>query len=264
MPIMEYKTVPAEFRTVGDQGEYEGHFAVFGNVDDGMDVIMPGAFSKTIVERRGRIRPFFMHDMARPMGPPPEMLAEDSTGLIAKGRMTLANSDVRNVWELMKDGALPEGSIGFQTIPDRTEYNQDGVRLLQEVKLFEYSFVPLGMNPLTSVAAIKALRGGEAQTEAYLNILSDVLGELKVGRMLSAANLEKIRATHSAMSDVMGILAELIAAAAPEDGKSHHPAEGDEAAPETSSKVHHPDHAKMQIWLMDAQLELAKHGVYVS
>jgi hypothetical protein len=54
----------------------------------------------------------------------------------------------------MKDGALREGSYGFRTV--KSDFDDNGLRHLYEVELFEISPVPLGMNALTNVQAIKA------------------------------------------------------------------------------------------------------------
>jgi HK97 family phage prohead protease len=151
---MDYKIVAAEFKAQGDQGVYEGYFSVFGNVDDGGDVIHPGAFAKTIQERGRRVKVFYAHDWNKLIGPPPEVLMEDSKGLFARGRLTLDSFWGREVWALMKDGALTEGSIGYEAV--KFDYDESGIRNLREVKLYEISPVPLGMNALTELRAVKA------------------------------------------------------------------------------------------------------------
>ena len=227
---MEYKAVSAEYKAKGDKGEFEGYFSVFNNVDDGGDIIRPGAFKKTIAERGKRIKPYYMHDIAKLLGPAPDVLEEDSTGLLAKGRLTLGNSWARDVWELIKDDALEEGSIGYIPIYDKTDW-VDGVRIMKEIELWEYSFVPLGMNALTSVQAVKSLRLDPAAREQSLfGIAMDALAEIKAGRVISASNLEKLRAALVALDEV-------IKAAEPEaseeDEKAHHSAEPEAAM------VHH-------------------------
>lgn len=157
--MFEYKSAPTEFKTSGDKGEYEGHFNVFSNVDDCNDIVHPGAFAKTIIERGRRVKVFYAHDFMRPIGPPPHTLKEDTVGLFAAGKLTLESFWGREAWVLMKDGALTEGSIGY--FPIKWDWEQD-VRNLREVKLIEISPVPLGANPLTDVSAVKML--GRART----------------------------------------------------------------------------------------------------
>lgn len=193
-PTLEFKTIPAEFKAGKEEGVYEGYFSIFGNVDDGLDVILPGAFTKTLAERAKRIKVFFGHDWAKLIAPPPTEIYEDSKGLYAKGRLTLGSFWGREAWELMKDGALTEGSIGFMTIPGQVTWRDNGIREIAEVKLFEISPVPLGMNPLTEVQAIKALRG--ANPARYLDTLTALLAELKAGARHSKADVEMLNQIH--------------------------------------------------------------------
>ncbi len=156
---LEYKATPVEFKAEGDEGIFEGHFAVFGNVDDGGDIAMPGMFEKTLAENKHRVKVFYQHDWSKLIAPPPNTLVEDRKGLFAKGKLVLDSFWGNESWVLMKAGALTEGSFGFRTITDEINREDDGkrIRKLLEVKLFEISPVPLGMNPLTSVEAVKAL-----------------------------------------------------------------------------------------------------------
>lgn len=191
---MEYKAGPAEYKVLGDKGEYEGYFGITGNIDDGTDIIESGSYKKTIAERRNRILPMYMHDWEKLLGPPPDVIEEDSTGLYIKGRLTLASFWAgQMVWPLLQDGALKEGSIGFETIAGKVDYEPNGVRRIRELKLYEYSFVPLGMNPLTQVQAIKALRQHGGDTEAMLQY---VLAEMKAGARHSRADTEALNAIH--------------------------------------------------------------------
>jgi len=159
MPEMEYKIAPTEFKAVGDLGQYEGYFSVIGNLDDGNDIIEPGAFLKTIGERGKRVKVFYAHDWTKLIGPPPTTLREDSHGLFAAGQLVLDSFWGKEAWALMKANALTEGSIGYEAV--KFEFENAGsigpmIRHLKEVRLFEISPVPLGMNALTEIRAVKA------------------------------------------------------------------------------------------------------------
>lgn len=231
-PTMEYKALPLEMKATGDQGEYEGHFAIKNNEDDGGDVLHDGSFHKTIAERGSRVKVFYAHDWTRLLGPTPHTLKEDSLGLYAAGRLTLDTTDGANTWALLKDNALNEGSIGYSAVkydyeerPNKTDMWQPPIRHLREVKLFEISFVPLGMNPLTSVQSVKAAlmqMAGHASTEPfeqYLRTLTAVAEELKTGRVLSAANKEKVESAIGALQSALDALNGLISSAAAEPEK---------------------------------------------
>jgi len=225
---MEYKSFTAEFKAAGDTGDYEGHFAIFNNVDDGGDKIYPGAFEKTIRENGKRVKVFYAHDWEKLIGPAPTVLQEDRVGLYAKGRLTLDSFWGKEVWALMKDGALNEGSIGYSAVKFDFEQTPAGdgpgdmIRNLRECKLYEVSPVPLGMNPLTDLSALKSLfTSGQATPAQQLEAMQHAAQALKAGRVLSAANLEKARETLSALQAAIDNLNQLIAAAEPEPQKAH-------------------------------------------
>ncbi|MBX3056919.1 MAG: HK97 family phage prohead protease [Anaerolineae bacterium] len=214
---MEHKTTPVEFKASKEPGRYAGYFSVFGNIDDGGDIIHQGAFSKTIAERRNRIKLFYAHDWEKLIGPPPDMLSEDDRGLYAEGRLTLESFWGKEVWALMSDNALNEGSIGYETVAGKTDYTDDGVRNIREAKLYEISPVPLGMNPLTAVNAVKA--GALKPDAAYAAFLA-IIDEIKAGRVLSSANADRVRSALTAVESLAEVLNELLAAAEPEPGKA--------------------------------------------
>lgn len=225
-----YKSAPSEFKAdAKDDGLYEGYFAVFNNIDDGGDVIEPGAFTKSIAERgpdsgRNRIKVAYFHrsgltkELPMIVGAPPEVLSEDSHGLYAKGRLVLGTQAGREVWELMKAGALNEGSIGYETIAARTRFEQ-GVRYLAELKLWELSFVPFGMNPATHLQAVKSSAAFKALYDsAYFEagdareLLALLLTYIVQGRLLAGADPADLLTAWSLLGEAQGTLAGLLAA----------------------------------------------------
>jgi hypothetical protein len=228
---MEYKVMPLEVKALSEEGKYEGYFSVTENQDDGGDTIHHGAFKKTISERAGRIHPFYLHDWEKLVGPPPAKILEDTHGLFVAGKLTTGAFWGRETWALLSDGALTEGSIGYETIKAERRSDAEGLILrdIWEIKLFEYSFVPLGMNALTQVRAVKAamismykaaVPGAsiETQTETLLLIAAD----LKEGRVLSTANKEKVRNAVDALIAASEALQALLAAAEPAPEKGDH------------------------------------------
>jgi uncharacterized protein len=194
MSDMEYKSTAVEFKATGNEGQYEGHFSIFGNVDDGSDIAHPGMFQKTITERAKRVKVFYVHDWNKLIGPPPTVLQEDAVGLFAGGRLTLDSFWGKEAWALMKDGALTEGSFGYEAVKFDFENMPGGmnVRNLREVKLYEISPVPLGMNALTEIRAVKAALGkiqnaeggmqnDEAIVKAYAEKWNAFIVEMKGG-----------------------------------------------------------------------------------
>jgi len=156
MTGIEYKTVATEIKADGDDGVVEGYYSVFGNVDDGYDVTHRGAFEESIRERAGRVKVFMAHDWDRMIAPPPEVLREDEHGLFARYTCVLDSFWGKEAWSLIKAGAMTEGSYGYQAV----DYDWDDhyIRHLRKVNLIEVSPVPLGMNPLTAIGAVKSGR----------------------------------------------------------------------------------------------------------
>jgi len=153
----------------------EGHGSVFGNRDHGDDIVMPGAFAKTLknYKRLGTMPlMFWMHDPKQVPGMWTEMY-EDEKGLVVKGEFvdTPLGNEVRT---LVERKAVRGLSIGYQTIDD--EFKGD-VRMIKEVDLWEVSVVSLAMNPMAQVESVKTRvsRDGEyvPTTREFERLLRD-------------------------------------------------------------------------------------------
>lgn len=147
-------TIPLEIKTLENR-EFEGHGSVFGNTDLGGDVVMPGAFKRTLAEWKLQSswpQMFWMHDAAKPIGKWLDM-SEDKTGLKVKGVLadTQLGNDIRTLLQMEAVRGL---SIGYQTV--KSDWTDEGVRLIQDADLWEVSVVSLPMNPLAQVAHVKA------------------------------------------------------------------------------------------------------------
>jgi len=131
------------------------YYSAFGNVDSDGDVIMPGAFTKSIKENgpqgKNRIWHLFNHSTDKPVSKPKELL-EDSFGL--KAVVKMPNTTLgRDTYELYKDGHITEHSIGFKTVKSqaKTGYNE-----INEIQLFEGSSVLWGANSNTPTVMVKS------------------------------------------------------------------------------------------------------------
>ena len=123
-----------------DEGEgiFSGYGAVFENIDSGGDIIEQGAFTKTLAEGWERVKILALHsDSCLPIGRPIE-LREDENGLYISARIS-DTAMGRDVKILLKDHVLNELSIGYD--PVIFDYDENGIRHLREVKLWEVSVV---------------------------------------------------------------------------------------------------------------------------
>lgn len=148
---METKHLNALFdiKEVSDEGTFEGLASVYGVVDEGGDVVEKGAFSRTI-NARPEVAILWRHDAPIGKG----RLEDGPTGLMIKGRLTLAVGQAKEALALMKDGVVRGLSIGFQSVKAKEEI-RDGIRYLREVKLWEVSLTPFPMNQQALVTAVK-------------------------------------------------------------------------------------------------------------
>jgi HK97 family phage prohead protease len=163
---------PLEVKFVdgGPAGEFSGYAAVFGNLDAHGDIIMPGAFSQSLAERKSAGRPIPMHVMHRvlggdglPVGVWTDM-AEDDKGLKVKGKISGMGTDAgRLLYERVKDGALGGLSIGYRVRPGGAVYGKkagDPKRTLKALDLGEISLVDDPSNAMSRVEEIKAMGTG--------------------------------------------------------------------------------------------------------
>lgn len=143
-----------EIKTL-NKGEFEGYGSIFGNVDLGGDVVVPGAFKRSLKDHKTQNTMPLMFWMHKPDQIPGKWLemSEDSNGLYVKGQ--LADTSLgRDVHTLLGMKAVRGLSIGYQTLDQ--EFTDDGVRLLKDIELFETSIVSIAMNPLADVTHAKS------------------------------------------------------------------------------------------------------------
>jgi uncharacterized protein len=140
-------------------GRFSGYASVFNRLDSGGDVVMPGAFSKSLKGRRGRIRLLFQHDPKEPVGIW-ENMREDEHGLFVTGQLAAGVPRADALKRLIEQRALDGLSIGFRTV---RASRQNSSRLLHEIDLYEVSIVTFPMMedariavPLSAGAAIAA------------------------------------------------------------------------------------------------------------
>ncbi len=143
-----------EIKSINTDGTFEGFASLFGREDLGRDVIEPGAFSESLVDRGASgIKMLLQHDPNQPIGVWEE-LQELPRGLYARGKLMMDVARAREVLSLMIAGALDGLSIGFRTIKARKSDN-GAVRHIEKVDLWEISVVTFPMQPLARVSAVK-------------------------------------------------------------------------------------------------------------
>lgn len=176
------------------ENEFEGYASVFGNPDGHDDIMVQGAFTKTLQESK-RVKVLWQHDPWQPIGKPIAM-SEDSKGLHVKAK--ISNTALgRDVVQLLKDGVIDELSIGFNTIKD--EWNAQGKRLIKEVKLWEFSPVTFAANEQAGITVVKNME----LTPQLMNMQKWIDGEMKAGKVLSDKNKGLVQSAIEALTALL-------------------------------------------------------------
>jgi uncharacterized protein len=143
----------------------KGYGSYFNNKDADNDIILRGAYQKTIQENGNRVKYLYQHNMMQPIGKMKE-LYEDEKGLmfVAEVPKTQLGKDVI---ELMKAGVITENSVGILPIvkQDKGDYRE-----LKEVKLFEISAVTLAANDQAKIMDVKGSKMIEDVYKRYDNL----------------------------------------------------------------------------------------------
>lgn len=157
---MKFKSFDFDVKSVNEAGVFTGYGSVFGNVDEGRDIVMKGAFAESLAARsaKGRKLPIlWQHRSGEPIGVY-EDVKEDDHGLLMTGRLLV--EDVQRAKEahaLMKAGAVTGMSIGYGVVDDAFDAKAQ-VRYLKKLNLYETSIVTFPMNDEARVGVVKSMQ----------------------------------------------------------------------------------------------------------
>ena len=160
---METKTMTTERKNLGlefevkevsDNGTFAGYGSVFGNKDLWGDIVMPGAFEKSIAKKTPVM--LWQHNTDEPIGVYTKV-EERPKGLYVEGKLLI--EDVvrsKEAHALLKNGAIRGLSIGFNAISWENK-GEDGkrFRVLNEIDLWEISLVTFPANEKALVQNVK-------------------------------------------------------------------------------------------------------------
>lgn len=183
-PIV-YKSLVTDIKADTESRKVSGYLASFGTKDSDSDIIVKGAFTKSINERGvnsvtdRKIAYLWQHDMKEPIGKF-TLLQEDEKGLYFEAEVSKIPLGDR-VLAQYADGTLNQHSIGFQYVWDKMEYDEEtDAFIIKEVNLFEGSVVTMGANENTPFTGMKAADIDNAnkdlkkEFESYLKRFSHV------------------------------------------------------------------------------------------
>jgi HK97 family phage prohead protease len=178
--ILDYKSYFGGLKDLDmSKRRVSGYLSAFGNKDFDGDVIVKGAYEKTLKERKSDIFFLNQHNWSQPHGKFQE-LTEDEKGLYFVSDALPDTTYSNDTLKLYEAGIVKEHSVGFVTVKD--EIKSDA-RYIKEIKLYEGSNVTLGANnrtPFTgmksgikeineqSALLIKAIRNGTFTDETFI------------------------------------------------------------------------------------------------
>jgi HK97 family phage prohead protease len=144
--------LPLAHTTAG--GVIEGYASLFGVADTGGDIVMAGAFMRSLVRRGASgVKMLWQHNPAEPIGVWTS-LAEDAKGIKVSGRLDLSVARAREALSLIRGGAVDGLSIGFRAKAATTD-RKSGLRRLTEIDLWEISVVTFPMLTQARISAVK-------------------------------------------------------------------------------------------------------------
>lgn len=165
-----------DVKELTDAGMVSGYASIFGNVDQGGDRVMPGAYTKSLASGRA-IRMLWQHDTHEVIGGW-SVAREDSKGLWVEGQFNMDVQRGREAYALMKAGQIEGLSIGYRVPAGGAKKASDGAYELHELDLREVSVVTMPMNEMATAAA-------KAQFEA-----ETLVDRLKAGDRLTEREFE--------------------------------------------------------------------------
>lgn len=165
---IEFKAIPGQFNIDEAQGIVECFVAGIGNKDSVGDVLISGAFTKSLTRRKPRV--VWGHNWNDPIGKvleiyevapgdrrlPSKMLTAGIGGLYAKVQFNLSSEKGKEAFaNVAFFGQEQEWSIGYKTLDSIFDPNIQA-NILKEVELYEVSPVLHGANQLTGTISVKS------------------------------------------------------------------------------------------------------------
>ena len=137
----------------GESVAVSGYASLFATPDDARDLVVRGAFRRSLSERGASgIRFLWQHDPARPIGVW-DRAFEDARGLRVEGRLLTRTAAGAEAAHLLAGGALDGLSIGFRT--RRSVARKPRGRDLFDIDLWEVSIVTFPMLPQARLRLVR-------------------------------------------------------------------------------------------------------------
>ncbi|WP_330335725.1 HK97 family phage prohead protease (plasmid) [Streptomyces sp. NBC_00536] len=186
-----------------NKGVVRAIYAVTGVVDEVQDLIVPGAFSRTLATRR--VKAAWHHEWKDPVGtvldveewlpgdprfasiPGGLVWPREAGALVATVQYNLRTTRGRDTYEQVKqwhENGEAQFSIGYKVVTGGASKRHDGVRIIHDLDLYEISPVLHGAHPMTRSLEVKAtgLAGEGLERKATWSAVELKAAETATGR----------------------------------------------------------------------------------
>jgi HK97 family phage prohead protease len=163
--------------SVNDTGSFEGIASTYGGPPDlGGDIVKPGAFTQSIKSQGAGIPLLWQHKTDAPIGI--AKIADSGQGLMVNGQLVMADPQAQVAHEHLKAGSIKGLSIGYLIPEGKYTYDDQGARILSELRLYEISLVTFPMNESAMVTSVKdaqrVLRGAATDAKSNPRLLKEL------------------------------------------------------------------------------------------
>lgn len=179
---LKHRQFGFKVKATGDDGTFAGYGSVFNNADAYRDVVMPGAFAKTLAswkEQEALPPCLWQHNSQSPIGPF-TLMAEDGKGLYVEGQLLIKDvQQAREAYALLKSGTIRGMSIGYDIPDGGMEYDgKTNVWKLNEIDLWECSIATFPANVEATVTSVKSIlaSGRNPTIPEFEELLRDAAG----------------------------------------------------------------------------------------
>lgn len=193
-PDIQYRAMLIRADSESTRPGFTGYASVFNNVDSYGTAVAKGAFKKTLQERGDKIPVLWQHDPYSPIGKP-TVLKEDTKGLYVDASIVTETTYGKDAMTLLRQGVPLGLSIGFEIIRSRayeeaddagldwadapsffkTPDGREYVRVIEEVRLWEFSIVTFAANEQAAIDDVRSL--------AEVDLLSTLTEDLRAGKV---------------------------------------------------------------------------------
>ncbi|HEY6527267.1 MAG TPA: HK97 family phage prohead protease [Cellvibrionaceae bacterium] len=161
MPTKQRLNFGLSIKSLDKSGEFEAYGSVFGVKDSQSDIVVPGAFQKSLGNWRVKNRMpamLWQHKMDEPIGIYTDM-QEDENGLYMKGQLLIDDDPLaKRAYAHMKAGSLTGFSIGYNLVDWEYDKTKEAY-LLKEIDLWEVSIVTFASNDEARLTEVKNILG---------------------------------------------------------------------------------------------------------